>query len=75
LDDSERAVEPYFGMKRGASDLSLDEKVEPRKPVPTGITELVQCEGFRCLAVRDKDGNWADTHGNPLVVLRVISDP
>jgi hypothetical protein len=27
---------------------------------PIGIPVLVQCDGFRCMAFRDKDGKWRD---------------
>ena len=34
---------------------------------PIGETVLVQGEGFRCLAYRDKDGKWKDYfHGTEL---------
>jgi hypothetical protein len=34
---------------------------------------LVQCEGFRCLAVQDSHGRWVDLKGKPLKVVEVIS--
>lgn len=33
---------------------------------------IVQCEGYRCMAVRDKEGHWIDLHGKPLKVLKVV---
>jgi len=39
----------------------VEKRLPPAVPVP------VQCEGFRCLAYRDKSGNWINYHsGEPL---------
>jgi hypothetical protein len=27
---------------------------------PPGVPVQVQCNGFKCMAYRDKDGNWMD---------------
>jgi hypothetical protein len=30
-------------------------------PLPSaGVPVQVQCKGFKCMAYRDKDGNWVD---------------
>lgn len=37
------------------------------KRLPLAVPVHVQCEGFRCLAYRDKTGNWINYHsGEPL---------
>ena len=33
-----------------------------RKPLPPAVPVLVQGEGFRCLAYRDRNGLWVDYH-------------
>lgn len=42
-------------------------------PVP-GLPVQVQCDGFKCMAVRDKQGRWVDffTHELLLNVLGVV---
>lgn len=37
-------------------------KAEPGYgPLPSpGVPVQVQCNGFKCMAYRDKDGNWMD---------------
>ena len=43
------------------------------KEVPPGEHAIVQCQGFRCLAMRGKDGKWRDSKGKDLPdVVRVI---
>ena len=42
-----------------------DEVPKPGKsvygPLPlSGVPVQVQCNGFKCMAYRDKDGNWMD---------------
>ena len=43
---------------------------------PLFVAVRVQCEGFRCLAYRDEQGNWFDfANGKPLNgTVRVIED-
>lgn len=42
-------------------------RVQDRKPLPLAVPVQVQCEGYRCLAYRDKKGNWLNYHsGEPL---------
>lgn len=37
---------------------------------------LVQCEGFRCLAFRDRDGKWRDYYGGTILRGRIeMVDP
>ena len=43
------------------------------EPLTKSGEAVVQCEGFRCLALQDKDGNWLDLNGKPIKVLKVIS--
>ena len=47
-----------------------ERKVE--RPLEPGEV-VVQCDGFRCLALQDHDGNWLDLAGKPLKVLHVIT--
>ena len=44
--------------------------------VPVGQMVMVQCEGFRCLAYRDRDGKWRDAIRNSelTAVMEVLSD-
>ncbi len=50
----------------------MAENTKPRvgragKPLPAAVPVQVQCEGYRCLAYRDKEGNWINYHnGQPL---------
>lgn len=42
-----------------------DEVLKPGDPVygplpPSGVPVQVQCRGFKCMAYRDKEGNWMD---------------
>ena len=44
-------------------------------PLPrSGLPVQVQCKGFKCMAYRDKDGNWMDffTHKFLPGVLGVV---
>ena len=48
-----------------------------RPPLPpVGHHVLVQCQGFRCIAYRDKDGNWRDAHHGDILpnVIKVVPD-
>jgi len=37
------------------------------KPLPPAVPVQVQCEGYRCLAYRDRAGTWVNYHnGEPL---------
>jgi hypothetical protein len=44
------------------------------KHLPPAVPVHVQCEGFRCLAYRDKHGTWINyTSGEPLLgTVRII---
>jgi len=49
----------------------MAEHTKPRgkaeKPLPLAVPVQVQCEGYRCLAYRDKEGHWINYHnGQPL---------
>lgn len=48
--------------------------VQPVKHLPPAVPVHVQCEGFRCLAYRDKSGAWINYHnGEPLKgTVRII---
>jgi len=46
---------------------------EVSAPKPNVAEAIVQCEGFRCMAVRTSDGKWVDLRGNPLKVVKVIT--
>jgi len=55
-------------------------KIEPKDDnesdlPPVGLNVWVQCDGFRCLAYRTKDGRWLTAFGNKEVkdVIRVLS--
>ena len=57
----------------------MAENTKPRvhkagKQVPLAVPVQVQCEGFRCLAYRDKHGTWINyTSGEPLKgAVRVV---
>jgi hypothetical protein len=40
-----------------------DERIEFRSKVPRlGIRWIVQCLGYRCLAIHDKSGKWWDAN-------------
>ncbi len=49
-----------------------DQMRDPLPPI--GENVVVQAEGFRCLAFRDKDGKWRDAfhHDELLGSIRVI---
>ena len=54
-------------------------KLEPKDETesglpPVGLNVWVQCEGYRCLAYRTKDGKWLTAIGNKEVtdVIRVV---
>jgi hypothetical protein len=49
-----------------------DPREDPLPPIGTNV--LVQAEGFRCLAYRDRQGRWRDAfHQNELPgTIRVI---
>jgi len=46
----------------------------PNHLPPIGEQVLVQAEGFRCLAFRDKDGKWRNVFGRDELpgIIRVI---
>jgi hypothetical protein len=52
------------------------EKEQPRYGLlpAAGVPVQVQCDGFKCLAFRDKHGNWKDffTRESLPVVLGVV---
>ncbi|HKW30623.1 MAG TPA: hypothetical protein VJT54_14905 [Verrucomicrobiae bacterium] len=53
----------------------IEEKDETESTLPpAGLNVWVQCEGFRCLAYRTKDGKWMTAIGNKEVkdVIRVV---
>ena len=40
---------------------------QARKPLPPAVPVLIQGEGYRCLAYRDRNGVWLNYHsGDPL---------
>jgi hypothetical protein len=43
---------------------------------PIGRHALVRCPGFRCLAYKDPDGNWRDSHHDDLLphAVEVLSE-
>ena len=54
---------------------ALDQKDKKREKLPpVAQTALVQCQGFRCLAYRDKEGKWRSFHrpGEVLGVIKVL---
>jgi hypothetical protein len=53
-----------------------DKSVQQFNRRPLFVPVHVQCEGFRCLAYRDEQGNWIDfASGKPLSgAVRVIED-
>lgn len=55
-----------------AEDTKLGQKAEERPPLAVPVH--VQCEGFRCLAYRDKAGAWVDYHSGELLTgpVRII---
>ena len=57
-------------MSGDAPALDKRDKKNEKLP-PVAETVLVQCHGFRCLAYRDKEGNWRNFH-RPEEVLGVI---
>jgi hypothetical protein len=40
---------------------------QAQKPLPPAVPVLVQGEGFRCLAYRDRNGVWLDYHNGGLL--------
>jgi hypothetical protein len=34
----------------------------PERRPTKGLPVQVQCEGFRCMAYQDENGNWIDSH-------------
>jgi hypothetical protein len=44
------------------------------KQIPLAVPVHVQCDGFRCLAYRNKSGTWVNYHsGEPLIgTVRII---
>lgn len=42
--------------------------------LPFAVPVQIQCDSFRCLAYRDKEGNWVDFHTGKLIVgtIRVV---
>jgi hypothetical protein len=44
------------------------------KHLPLAVPVHVQCEGFRCLAYRDKKGNWINYHNRDPIngIVRLI---
>ncbi len=43
------------------------------KPESISGRAIVQCDGFRCLATRTRDGQWVNQQGKPLKVLAVVT--
>lgn len=56
-----------------AKRIEENDETEASLP-PVGLNVWVQCEGFRCLAYRTKDGKWLTSFGNKEVkdVIRVL---
>jgi hypothetical protein len=56
-----------------AKKIEENGKTESDLP-PVGLNVWVQCDGFRCLAYRTKDGKWMTAFGNKEVkdVIRVL---
>ncbi len=56
-----------------AKKIEEQDETESEFP-PVGLNVWVQCEGFRCLAYRTKDGKWLTAFGNKEVkdVIRVL---
>jgi hypothetical protein len=55
-----------------AEDIKQGQKAEKRPTLAVPVH--VQCEGFRCLAYRDKTGAWVNYHSGELLkgTVRVI---
>jgi hypothetical protein len=55
-----------------AEDMKQRPKAQKRPPLALPVQ--VQCDGFRCLAYRDKDGAWVNYHSGELLkgAVRVI---
>ena len=55
----------------------VPETVKPQYgPLPAaGVPVQVQCEGYRCMAFRDKEGRWVELFSREFVphVLGVVS--
>ena len=43
-----------------ADDVKMDPKTH--KALPLAVPVHVQCGGYRCLAYRDRQGNWINYH-------------
>ena len=56
-----------------AKKIEENDETESALP-PVGLNVWVQCEGFRCLAYRTKDGKWMTAIGNKEVkdVIHVV---
>jgi hypothetical protein len=56
-----------------AKKIDENEETESELP-PVGLNVWVQCEGYRCLAYRTKDGKWMTAIGHKEVknVIRVV---
>ena len=61
------------GLNMSAKKVEENENIEPELP-PVGLNVWVQCEGYRCLAYRTKEGKWMTAIGNKEVkdVIRVV---
>jgi len=60
-------------VEMSAKKIEEQDETESELP-PVGLNVWVQCEGFRCLAYRTKDGKWLTAFGNKEVkdVIRVL---
>ena len=49
-------------------------ELTPKPVPPPGEHVLVRCPGFRCLAYKDADGNWRDSHHGEILpnVIEVL---
>jgi len=57
--------------KHRSDELGADQE----QPLPrVGEQVVVQCEGYRCLAYRDKDGKWRSAQGGQEIpkVVRIL---
>jgi len=61
-------------LNRMVSGDNKSSDAQKEETSPTVVPVQVQCEGFRCLAYRDKDGTWKDFHTGKTLVgnVRVI---
>ncbi len=58
--------------KHGTEELGAEQD----RPLPrVGEQVVVQCEGYRCLAYRDKDGKWRNAQSGQEIpkVLRILN--